>query len=410
MQADLNRAERGMSGPKGNALIFGAGSVGRGFLGHLLYLSGYALTFADIDRALLQAICERQGYTLRLVDHDRVEDVWIAPVCAIHVEDTAAMAQAITAADIAVTAVGARALPALAQRLAAGLAQRARERPDAPLNILICENLRNASRIFRDLIRQNLSSDLHGYLDQRVGLVMSVIARMVTAPPAEARAADPTLIIAEPYQHLPVDRHGFVGPIPAIVGMEPRDRFDAWVDWKLYIHNAGHAVLAYLGYRRGHRYGYQALEDPRVGPWSAQAMRESARALVAEHGFDPACLETDVQDLLRRFANRALADPISRLARDPLRKLAPADRLVGAATLCLRHGVTPDALSWGIAAGLTFDDPSDPGAVELQRRLSTDGLDRVLADVCGLDPAGDLAGWVRARYYRLCAGEMPPFR
>lgn len=397
-----------MSGPKGNALIFGAGNVGRGFLGHLLYLSGYALTFADIDQALLQAIRERQGYTLRLAVHDRIEDVRIAPVHVIHVEDKTAIAQAIVAADIAVTAVGARALPALAPQLAAGLAQRARERPKAPLNIIVCENLRDASRVLRELIRQSLPLGLHSYLDQHVGLVMSVIARMVTAPSAEARAADPTLIIAEPYQHLPVDRHGFVGPIPPIVGLEPRDHFDAWVDWKLYIHNAGHAVLAYLGYRRGYRYGYQALEDPQVGPWSAQAMRESARALVAEHGFDPAQLEADIQDLLRRFANRALADPISRLARDPLRKLAPADRLVGAATLCLRHGVTPDALSWGIAAGLAFDDPADPSAVELQRRLEMDGLDRVLAEVCGLDPASDLAKQVRARYCRLRAGEMPP--
>ncbi|MCS7220221.1 MAG: mannitol-1-phosphate 5-dehydrogenase [Anaerolineae bacterium] len=396
-----------MSESKGKALIFGAGNVGRGFLGHLLHLSGYALTFADIDQALLQAIHERQGYTLRLADRDRVEDVWIAPVCVVHAEDKAAIAQAIVAADIAVTAVGARALPVLAPLLAAGLAQRARERPDAPLNIILCENLRDAHRVFRNLIRQNLPPDLHGYLDQRVGLVMSVIARMVTTPPAEARAADPTLVIAEPYRRLPVDRHGFVGPIPAIVGLEPRDRFNAWVDWKLYIHNAGHAVLAYLGYRRGHHYGYQALEDPQVGPWSAQAMRESARALVVEHGFDPAQLEADVQDLLRRFANRALADPISRLARDPLRKLAPTDRLVGAATLCLRHGIVPDALSWGIAAGLAFDDPADPSAVELQRRLKVDGLDRVLAEVCGLDPAGELAGWVRARYRRLCAGEIP---
>jgi mannitol-1-phosphate 5-dehydrogenase len=118
-------------------------------------------------------------------------------------------------------------------------------------------------------------------------------------------------------------------------------------------------------------------------------------------------LEADVRDLLRRFANRALADPISRLARDPLRKLAPADRLVGAATLCLRHGIVPDALSWGIAAGLTFDDPADAGAVELQRRLKTEGLDRVLAEVCGLDPTSELARWVRVRYQRLRAGEMP---
>ncbi|NOZ27018.1 MAG: hypothetical protein GXP39_03065 [Chloroflexi bacterium] len=389
------------------AVIFGAGNVGRGFLGHLLHESGYLLTFVDIDRRLLQAIRERRGYTLRLAGLDRVQEMHIGPVLGIHVEDQEAVSRAVAVADIAVTAVGARALPDLSRSLAAGLARRARERPDEPLNIIICENLKGADRILRDLIRQHLPDELHPYLDRRVGLVMSVIARMVTPPPPDEQAADPTLIVAEPYDRLPVDREGFVGPIPRIVGLEPRDRFAAWVDWKLYLHNAGHAVLAYLGYRRGHAYGYEALEDPVVRPWVGRAMRESAQALAAEYAFDLARLEEDVRDLLRRFSNRHLGDPIARLARDPLRKLAPADRLVGAATLCVRHGVSPDALAWGIAAALMYDEPSDPQARELQARLANEGLDRVLADVCGLAGDGDLAEIVRARYRRLKAGQMP---
>ncbi len=232
------------------ALIFGAGNVGRGFLGHLLHQSGYLLTFGDIDERVLQAINARHGYTLRLADNDRVQDLYIGPARAIHAKDGAAVAQAVATADIAVTAVGARALPVLAPQLAVGLVRRAQERPHAPLNLIICENLRDADRIFRELVRQHLPSSLYSYLDRQVGFVMSIIARMVTAPPAEERAADPTLIVAEPYQLMPVDRNGFVGPIPRIVGMEPRDRFSAWVDWKLFLHNAGHAMLAYLGHRR----------------------------------------------------------------------------------------------------------------------------------------------------------------
>ncbi len=390
------------------AVIFGAGNVGRGFLGHLLSLSGYQLTFVDIDRALIEAINRRNGYTLRLAGCERVQTLHIGPARGIHAEDQAAVVRAIVAADLAVTAVGARALPILAQQLAAGLTRRARTRPHAPLNILICENLKDADRIFADLIRQHLPPTEHEYLDRCVGLVMCIIARMVTAPPPEERAADPTLIVAEPYQRLLADRHGFVGPLPEIVGLVPLDRFPAWVERKLYVHNAGHAVLAYLGYRLGYAYGYEAMDDPLVEQWVRQAMRESARALQAEHGFDPGELAAEIDDLLRRFRNRALGDPITRLARDPLRKLAPTDRLVGAATLCLRHEVTPDGLAWGIAAALTYDEPSDPQAVALQERLRAEGLDPVLADVCGLDPDGALARLVRPRYQRLRAGEMPP--
>jgi mannitol-1-phosphate 5-dehydrogenase len=391
-----------------NALLFGAGNVGRGFLGHLLRQSGYRLTFVDIDERVLQAINARGGYTLRLADNDTVQDLAISPARALHVQDQAAVIQAVVEADIAVTAVGARALPHIASALASGLAQRSQARPDDPLNIIICENLKGADGILRDLVRQHLPADLHGYLASSVGFVMAVIARMETLPPPAERAADPTLIVAEPYWHLPVDRAGFVGSIPEVVGMEPHDRFDAWVDCKLYIHNAGHAVLAYLGYRRGYAFGYEALVDPAVGTLAERAMLESVQALVAEYGLDRAELEAHVQDLMHRFANRRLGDPIARLGRDPLRKLAPSDRLVGAATLCLRHGVTPDALTWGIAAALTFDDPSDPSAGELQQTIREHGLDRALIDVCGIDPASTLAQQIRQRYDRLLRGETPP--
>lgn len=391
-----------------SAVIFGAGNVGRGFLGHLLSQSGYALMFVDIDERIIQAINARGAYTLRLADDEHSEDQQIGPARGIHVSETAAIAQAVAVAAIGVTAVGARALPHIAPLLAAGLAERARNRPQAPLNFIICENLKGANAILRDLVRAHLPPDLHAYLSERVGFVMAVIARMETLPPPDVRAADPTLIIAEPYWHLPVDRAGFVGPIPPIVGLEPRDRFYAWVDWKLYIHNAGHAVLAYLGYRRGHTLGHQALADPAVRPWCERAMRESSQALTAEHGFDPAELESHVVDLLRRFANRGLGDPIARLARDPLRKLAPSDRLIGAASLCMRHGVHPDALAWGAAAALTFDDAEDPSAVELQRRLRDQGLERVLSEVCGLNPTDGLGALIAERYRQLRAGKWPP--
>jgi len=199
------------------------------------------------------------------------------------------------------------------------------------------------------------------------------------------------LIVAEPYKVLPVDRQAFVGEIPRVVGMEPVAPFRAYVERKLYIHNAAHAMLGYLGYRRGHAYGYQALDDPWVQQRVDQALDEAGRALVAEHGLDAQALREHTLDLLARFGNRALGDPVSRLARDPLRKLAPDDRLVGAARLAVKHAIRPEGLAFGIAAALAYDAPDDPDAVELQARLARDGLAGTLRDVCGIQESEPLA-------------------
>jgi mannitol-1-phosphate 5-dehydrogenase len=383
------------------AVIFGAGSVGRGFLGQLFSESGYEVVFVDIDERLVEALARQGGYTLRLAGIEKVEELTIGPVRAVHGLHIEQVAAEVAGASLMATAVGARALSAIAEPIAAGLARRWETDQAEPLNVIICENLHDAPDLLRGWVCDALPEALKSHVQERVGFVPAVIARMSPAPTAEQRAADLTLIVAEPYKVLPVDRGAFVGEIPQVVGMEPVVPFAAYVERKLYIHNAAHAMLGYLGYRRGCAYGYEALDDVWVRPLLDQALDEAGRALGAEHGSDLQTLQEHVRDILARLANRALADPISRLCRDPLRKLAPEDRLVGAARLAEKHGIWPGGLAWGIAAALAYDNPDDAHAVELQARLSKQEVGGVLHDVCGIREGERLAALVIGCYSEL---------
>ena len=386
------------------AIMYGAGNVGRGFLGQLFSESGYEVVFVDIVPELIAALNERGSYRLRLVSNERSEEVVIGHVRAVDGRAVDAVVAEIAGADLMATAVGANVLPRIAPTIAAAIARRAAALPATPLNIIICENLKDAPRLLREMLEKHLPAEHHGYLATRVGLVDAVIARMVPIVPADLQQQDPSLILAEPYKILPVNKAGFVGDIPSIVGMEPYDHFEAYVDRKLYIHNAGHAMLGYLGHLKGLTYGYEALADPDIHPWLSRALDESGRALIARHGFDPQALQEHVADLLARFANRALGDTTFRLARDPLRKLGRTDRLVGAASLAWDLSIRPVALSLGIAAALAFDHPQDASAAELQRRLAQEGPESVLRQVCGLDPKGELAQMILAQYDRIRRG------
>lgn len=384
-----------------SAVIFGAGSVGRGFLGQLFAESEYEVVFVDIDAALVEALARCGSYTLRLAAIEKTEELTIGPVRAVQGTNASQVADEVAQADLVATAAGARALPTIGQAIAAGIARRWEAGQTAPLNIIICENLRDASHRLRTFVEGALLEAVKPYMRQRVGFVPAVVARMSPVPTPEQHAADPTSITAEPYEVLPVDREAFVGRIPDIFGMEPVSPFTAYVERKLYIHNAGHAMLGYLGYQRGYAYGYAALTDPWIRPLLDQALQEASSALIAEHGFDGGVMAEHVQDVLTRLGNRSLADPVSRLARDPLRKLAPEDRLVGAARLAEKHGIQPEGLSWGIAAALAYDNLEDNHASELQCKLAEEGLDVVLRHVCRICPEDRLGDLVRSRYGRL---------
>ncbi len=383
------------------AIVFGAGSVGRGFLGQLFCESGYRVTFVDLDRPLLEALERRGDYTLRLVTNDSSAEVTVGPVRAVDAGDLARVAEAVGRADIGATAVGANVLKHIAPAVAAGVRRRAELGNTQPLNLIVCENLKGAAAIFRDLVRASLAPAEQDFLAEQVGFVDTVIARMAPAPTPEMRAQDPSLMVVEPYKELPVDAAGFVGRPPQIVGMLPYQPFSFFTERKLYIHNAGHALLAYLGYLGGYEYGYEALADEDIYFQVRGAMEESARALVRKYHPATGALPAHIDDLLTRFANRALGDSVLRLGRDPVRKLGRTDRLVGAALTALAAEVIPTNLVTGIVAALQFDSDGDPLAQELQAKLRGRGLAAVLSEVSGLAPDEPLFEMVVERHGKI---------
>lgn len=382
------------------AIVFGAGNIGRGFIGQLFSESDYHVTFVDIDPQIVDSLNRDRSYRLQTVFNEDVRECRVGPVDAIDGRDPAAVAAAIRDADIGATAVGANALPYLISNLVAGIGLRA-ARNAPPLNIILCENLKGAAARISALLAEQLPPEIAAYADGAIGFVDTVIGRMVPLPTDEMRHQDITLIRVEPYKELPVDKIQFKGEIPTISAMMPEDDFAVYTARKLYIHNCGHALLAYPGYLRGHTYGYEALQDPVVRMIMQGGLQESKAGIAASYGADPVWLQKHIEDLTHRFANRALGDTVFRLGRDPIRKLAPTDRLIGALKVASAGPTPPRFLALGVAAALFFDPPEDPGAGALQEQLRDHGVRNVLADMCGLPVDSPLADAVASLYRRL---------
>ena len=367
------------------AVQFGAGGIGRGFLGQLLFEGSYQTTFVDTDTVLVKALEGRGSYPLRLVGATGTQNLSIGNLHALLASDTGKIIHAIAEASLMSTAVGVAALPQIAPVIAAGLNARAAE-GGGPINLLLCENQWHAATLMRGLLVPYLTPEALPYLDAQVGLVETVIGRMVPLSTDALRAEDPLLLVAEPFRELPVARTALRGPTPRLPGLLMAENFEAYEARKLLLHNMSHAALAYLGAPRGHTLIWQCTADSEVAPIVAQAMNDVCRALVLEYGFGPSTLGIYAEDLLSRFANRALGDTVSRVAADPLRKLRPEDRLIGAASLCLKHGIPTAALAQVIQAALSYDNAEDPAAGRLQEMRKIQGDAGVLKSLGGLPP------------------------
>jgi mannitol-1-phosphate 5-dehydrogenase len=388
------------------AVQFGAGNIGRGFTAQLFTESGYEVVFVEVVDEIVRLINERGSYPIEIVG-DNPQTVIIKNIRAVNGKDMEAVAHEVADASLVCTAVGVNVLRHVAPAIAMGIKLRADAGVAEPLNIVICENLLHASDVLRGYILSALPEKYADYVRRNVGFVESVVSRMVPVMTEDQRQRDPLLIVVEEYKKLPVDRRGFVGRIPEIVGFQPYDNFEAYVERKLFTHNLGHAVAAYLGYRRGHEYIWQAMNDSAVLTAVKGALAETGEALIKRHGFTPQEHQEHIDDLLHRFSNVALGDQVARVGRDPIRKLGPDDRLIGSARLALSYDITPTNVGLATAAALMFDNPDDPAAMEIQQTIRENGVGRVFETICKLDPSSALAEIITGQMEVLRLGNWP---
>lgn len=372
-------------------VIFGAGKIGRSFIGQLFGCGGYKVVFIDVALELINMLNDRGSY--RVVIRSEIDNEIIVPnVQAISALDELKVVDAISTASIMAVSVGKNVLEKVIPVIAEGLMKRNIENPDVPLDIILAENMRSAADFVREQLFKNLPSDFP--VDKLVGLIETSIGKMVPSIPQAELEKDPLVVFAEPYNTLILDEKGFKSPIPDIKGLAPKSNIEAWVDRKSYIHNFGHAAAAYAGFQFNPtiRYLADALKIPSVEKFTREAMLEGARVLIQKYPdeFSIIDLINHIDDLIYRFKNRALGDTIFRVGCDLSRKLSKNDRILSPILDGIQFNLPVDKMIKTFIYGLHFKASDEngkmfPNDLEFCNALETKGLYYVLQNVCGLD-------------------------
>ncbi len=384
-----------------HAIMYGAGNIGRGFIGQLFHMSGYETAFIDVNMTVIDKLNADKQYPIYITDGDRYKEYTVTNVRGVDGRDNAAIAEAMAEADVMATAVGVNILKFIAAPFAGGVKLRRERGITVPLNVIICENMIEADKYFASLVKANLTEEEQTYFDEYIALVEPSIGRMVPATPKELSEQNPLAVCVEPYCELPVDKHAFKGEIPKIENMVPFAPFDFFIRRKLFLHNMSHALTAYLGARKGYTYIWEAAKDEEIRAKALAALKESSAALNKEYGVPMEELDAFSADLLVRFENKLLGDTIERVGRDTKRKLSENDRFVGTARLCLAHGITPKNICDGIAAGLTFAPEGDALSAEVVNDVKENGLRHTLAVYCGIEESSPLVPMIEEAYRNL---------
>lgn len=382
------------------AIMIGAGNIGRGFIGALLEKSGYHVTFADVAENLISAINERKSYTVHIQDKECAE--WtITNISGISSANQELVDAIAGDCELVTTAVGLRILPIVAKPIAAGIRARKESGSAQILNVVACENAVRGTSQLRDAVFTHLNEEEAAYAREYVGFADCAVDRIVP----KASFENPLDVAVEQYTEWDVEKGGWKGERPEIQGLGWVDNLDAYLERKLFTLNSGHAICAYLGALKGYQTIVESIADPAVGDVVYQAMCESGEGLIQKFGFDPDAHHAYIDRIFARFQNPFLADETRRVAREPIRKLAPTDRLVKPLVTAYGYGLNVDHLIFGAAAALHFNCAEDEQSVELTKKIQAEGVEKALEEYTGLKPEDALFGRILDVYRALAVAK-----
>lgn len=361
------------------AVHFGAGNIGRGFIGQLLHQASYKLIFLDVNDDLVQELKRATSY--KVVETGAgAKTHTISNFNAFNSNtEFDEAAAAIASADVLTTSVGPNVLKFLAPLIVAGLLRRNESKP---LVIMACENAIRATEILKSEI-----VSLDQAVDSKAIFANTAVDRIVP-PQKDGLGLD---VLVEAFSEWVIESSNLREAAPEIPGAEFVSDLSPYIERKLFTVNTGHATLAYVGQKHGVETIVEAAQNSDVSQIALSVLGETSQVLISRHGFDEESHKKYVKKTFERFTNPDLDDPVTRVGREPARKLARNDRLVGPAAYLAEMGKAPTALLKSIEAALQFRDDSDPGVAELHDKLMKLDPQEFVSEIMGIQSPHPLA-------------------
>lgn len=362
------------------ATHFGAGNIGRGFIGEILAKNGFSIEFVDINETIINALMSRKGYTIELAEESK-QQIQVANVTGINNQkNPEAVIDSVATSQIVTTAIGPNILPFIAELIAKGIQKRKANQVTEKLDVIACENMIGGSQFLFEKVKAYLTREDLDYVNQYVGFPNAAVDRIVPIQHHD----DPLFVSVEPFSEWVVDKTQMKNPELVLSDVEYVDDLEPYIERKLFSVNTGHASVAYTGASLGYQTIDEAIADEKVLTTLENVLKETGSLLIAKWQFDPQVHQAYAQKIVARFKNPYISDAITRVARTPIRKLGYDERFIRPIRELHDRNLSYQQLLTVVGLIFNYRDEKDEQSVELQKMLQNESLEAVVRKVTQL--------------------------
>lgn len=363
------------------AVHFGAGNIGRGFIGEILYKNGIEIVFVDINKEIIDALNERGEYDIALAAPE-AETIHVENVRGVNNElDPEKVAEEIKEADIVTTAIGPNILKFIAPLIANGLKARLDAGNRQPLDVIACENMIGGSEQLKELVGEHLTDEEKEQLNEIIGFPNAAVDRIIPMQTND----DPLFVSVEPFSEWIIDSSQMKNPNLKLVGVGYEESLEPYIERKLFSVNTGHATVAYTAKMLGYETIKDAITDEKVLAQLQGVLKETGAFLIDKWAFDKAEHQSYQETIIERFKNPYISDDVVRVGRTPIRKLGYNERFILPIRELAERNLSYDYLIDTVGMIFHYNDPEDEESVQLQKMLNEQPLREVIQKVTGLE-------------------------
>ena len=364
------------------AVHFGAGNIGRGFIGEILSKNGFEIYFVDTNKAIIDELNTRHSYEIGIASSSP-EKISVSGLFGINNgENPEDVIEAIAQADIVTTAIGPNILPYIAELVAKGIQKRKEENKQVQIDIIACENMIGGSEFLEKKVAEYLSDSDKVYLANYIGFPNAAVDRIVPGQKHE----DLLYVEVEPFCEWVIDESQIKNKSFKLEGVHYANNLEPFIERKLFSVNSGHATVAYSSAYKGYKTILEGLQHKEILSALKDVQKETRALLLAKwpQYFTEEDLMSYHQMIISRFANPKIIDEVTRVARTPIRKLGYDERFIRPIRELNERGLSYQNHLDIVGKIFAYQDENDSQSVQLQEKLSTMDLQRLIEEVTGL--------------------------
>ena len=349
------------------AVHFGAGNIGRGFIGETLADNGFGIDFVDVNETIIDELNKRGEYDIELAAPGK-KRIHVSNVDGINnAKDPDNVVEAIKSTDMITTAIGPKILAIIAPLIAKGLTARVQSGNTKPLDVIACENMIGGSEHLKEEVYKHLDDDVKPEIDKYIGFPNAAVS-------------------VEDFKEWVIDESQMKNKDIKLKGVDYAPDLEPYIERKLFSVNTGHATVAYTGKSLGYSTIGDAIKDPFVLKQVKRVLSETRSLLYNTWNkeFTEESLEEYHNKILSRFQNPYISDDIARVGRTPIRKLGYNERFIRPIRELKERGLDYSALMETVGRIYHFDEPKDKESVKLMQMLKDEALKDVIVETTGL--------------------------